>query len=391
MKHYAQITDPPRPTIEKSWEEIEKRLDTLDDDLVAGYKDDIDTLLVFTGLFSAVVTAFIIESYKWLQVDPADSTVALLNTTVGLLMGIAQHNSTESPSISFDPSPMPPHFTPSSSVVRINTFWFLSLTLALIDALFGLLCKQWLRAHQQRTNTHTPGQSLALRWLRSQSFEHWHVPKILASLPMLLEIALFLFFAGLLELLWNQHPVPFAISLALVGLAVAFYLATTLLPGLTVIQNALESPPIFVLGQYMYEEGLPHLQKISLICPYRSPQSWLAFQLLSSLFHFPGCKHLLYTFLVKFKWHWRNSKPYDVDITLLRDIHSVSNWPSLNLNIIQQFSRIENCPDLYRLKGLRWLVQQTRDSPSMIPHLQNVLAELPLHLVMPTVFDMWDF
>ncbi|KAF9255662.1 hypothetical protein L218DRAFT_883589, partial [Marasmius fiardii PR-910] len=276
IEHHAQSTNPPKPTIEKSWEEIEKRLDTLDDDLVAGYKDDIDTLLVFTGLFSAVVTAFIVESYKWLQVDPADSTVALLNTTVGLLMGIAQRNSTESPFLSFDPSP---HFTPSSSVVRINTFWFLSLTLALVDALFGLLCKQWLRAHQQQTNTRTPGQALALRWLRSQSFEHWHVPKILASLPMILEMALFLFFAGLLELLWNQHPIPFAFSLSVVGVAVVFYLITATLPGLDIIWQALESPPIFSLHHHMHKEGFPHLPNISLICPYRSPQSWLAFQL----------------------------------------------------------------------------------------------------------------
>ncbi|KAF9251020.1 hypothetical protein L218DRAFT_847925, partial [Marasmius fiardii PR-910] len=256
-----------------------KRLDRIDDDLVAGYKDDIDTLLVFTGLFSAVVTAILIESSKGLQVDPADSTAALLNTTVGLLRGIAQHDSTEFPFLSFDSSPIPPHFTSSSSIVRISTFWFLSLTLALVDAPFGLLCKQWLRAHQQQTNTRTPGEALTLHWLWSQSFEHWHVPKILASLPMIMEMALFLFFARLLELIWNQHPIPFAFSLSVVGIAVFFYLITAILPGINIIQQVLESPPIPHLHQDMYEEELPYLPKISLICPYRSLQSWLAFRL----------------------------------------------------------------------------------------------------------------
>ncbi|KAF9256430.1 hypothetical protein L218DRAFT_1026210, partial [Marasmius fiardii PR-910] len=361
-------TDPPKPTLEKSWEEIDKRLDRIDDDLVAGYKDDIDTLLVFIGLFSAVVTAFIIESYKGLQVDPADSTVALLNSTLTILMGIAQCNNTEPLSLSFDSSPIPSHFTPSASVVRINTFWFLSLTLALVDALIGLLCKQWLHAHQQQTNTHTPEQALALRWLRSQSFEHWHVPKTLASLPMILEMALFLFFAGLLELLWTQHPIPFAFSLSVVGVAVVFYLVTAILPGLNIIQQALD-----------------------LICPYRSPQSWLAFQLYSSIFHIPGCKPLMHRVLAKFNKKWKGSSEYAVGSKLVTDIYPHSNWPSLNLHAIQHFSRIENCPDFYQLKGFRWLVQQTRDSPSMIPYLQNVLAELPLHLVMPAVFDKWDF
>ncbi|KAF9255665.1 hypothetical protein L218DRAFT_912110, partial [Marasmius fiardii PR-910] len=369
-------TDPPKPTLEKSWEEIDKRLDRIDDDLVAGYKDDIDTLLVFIGLFSAVVTAFIIESYKGLQVDPADSTVALLNSTLTILMGIAQRNSTEYPFSSFDPSP---HFTPSSSTVRINTFWFLSLTLALVDALIGLLCKQWLRAHQQQTNTRTPGEALALRWLRSRSFEHWHVPKILASLPMILEMALFLFFSGLLELLWTQHPILFAFSLSVVGVAVVFYLVTAILPGLIIIQQALESPPIHYPHRFPYEERLLHLPKITLICPYRSPQSWLAFQLLSFIFHIPGSKPFMHLVLAKFNETWKGN------------IYPHSNWPSLNLHAIQSFSRIENCPDFYQLKGFRWLVQQTRDSPSMIPHLQNVLAELPLHLVMPAVFDKWNF
>ncbi|KAF9254150.1 hypothetical protein L218DRAFT_913546, partial [Marasmius fiardii PR-910] len=363
-------TDPPKPTLEKSWEEIDKRLDRIDDDLVAGYKDDIDTLLVFIGLFSAVVTAFIIESSKGLQVDPADSTVALLNSTLTILMGIAQRNSTESPFSSFDPLP---HFTPSSSIVRINTFWFLSLTLALVDALIGLLCKQWLRAHQQQTNTRTPGEALALRWLRSRSFEHWHVPKILASLPMILEMALFLFFAGLLELLWNHHPIPFAFSLSVVGIAVVFYLVTAILPGLNIIQQALESPQINYRDPSSYEEGLPHLPKISLICPYRSPQSWLAFQLLSFIFHIPGSKPFMHLVLAKFNQKWKGSSKSEVEWQLATDIYPHSNWPSLNLHAIQSFSRIENCPDFYQLKGFRWLVQQTRDSPSMIPHLQNVL------------------
>ncbi|EEB99793.1 hypothetical protein MPER_00435, partial [Moniliophthora perniciosa FA553] len=50
--------------------------------MVKGWRDDIDTLLVFAGLFSAVVTAFAIESYQWLDEDPADTTVALLTQLI---------------------------------------------------------------------------------------------------------------------------------------------------------------------------------------------------------------------------------------------------------------------------------------------------------------------
>ncbi|KAF9255870.1 hypothetical protein L218DRAFT_833902, partial [Marasmius fiardii PR-910] len=105
------------------------------------------------GLFSGVVTAFTVKSYQWLQEDPANTSAALLNSTIVLLI--------QSPS-TITPPTQPPPFTASASVVRISTFWFLSLTLALIDALFGLLCKQWIREHKRQTNTQTPGQGLAL-------------------------------------------------------------------------------------------------------------------------------------------------------------------------------------------------------------------------------------
>ncbi|KAG7086971.1 hypothetical protein E1B28_002887 [Marasmius oreades] len=378
-----------KPTIQQSWEAAMKKVDIIDGDLVQGYKEDIDTLLVFAGLFSAVVTAFTVESYQWLQDDPAEITSMLLNSTVVLLTQIAQQNgSNQSPLPS-----SPPAFAPTPSAIRINTFWFLSLTLALVDALFGLLCKQWLREHQRQTNTHTPDQALALRWLRHQSFEKWHVSKILVSLPILLEIALFLFFAGILDLLWTRHTVPFAIALVVVGLATLFYLMTTILPGLSMIRQVLQIQPYSAFGFPLDPQKMYSLPAVDLICPYKSPQSWLAFRLLSAIFRLGRHKGFLYSFILKFNPSWRcyGPDPQTVFNTVVsKNILDVAAWPSFDLNLIQRFSSIERCPDLYGLKGLRWLVQETRDTPSMIPHLKNVLARTPLHLIMPTVFDCWD-
>ncbi|KAF9257279.1 hypothetical protein L218DRAFT_843190, partial [Marasmius fiardii PR-910] len=369
--------------LQKSWDVLMKAVDTREDEQVQGYKEDIDTLLVFAGLFSAVVTAFTVESAKGLQEDPADTSAALLNTTVILLMQIAQQNSQSSSPSTFTLPSSPPQFTASSSVVRINTFWFLSLILALVDALFGLLCKQWLREHQKQTNTQSPGQTLALHWLRNRSFEEWHVPKILASLPILLELSLFLFFAGLLELLWTKHHVPFAIVLSVVGLAVLVYGITTLLPGITVIYRVLQIFPKLGYHPELGPHQIDRLPSIDLICPYKSPQSWLTFHFLSFICSLPGCKWFLFPLLAKFNRFWL------LDSTFAKNILSLSSWSLLDLNVIQCFSTIGNCPDLYELKGFQWLVQETRDIPSMIPHLKNVLAELPTHLVMPTVFNYW--
>ncbi|KAG7086087.1 hypothetical protein E1B28_003602 [Marasmius oreades] len=379
VTHTSLAPPPTEPTIQQSWDALTKTIDTRDDELMKGYKEDIDTLLVFAGLFSAIVTAFTIESSKRLEED-------LQNTTVVLLRQLAHRQ------MSGLSSPPPAPFTPNPSDVRINTVWFLSLILALVYALFGLLCKQWVREHQRQTNTRTPGQALALHWLRNQSFARWHVPKILASLPILLEVALFLFFAGLLELLWNRHHVPFAIALAVVGFAVICYLTTTILPGLHIIRQVFQTHPYFTEDNpVFYPRDIGRLPPIDLICPYKSPQSWLIFRLFPVVYHFPGFKPLLYSLLIKFNGYWDKDKDIDdLDYTITKNILNLSHWPSLDLHIIQRFSSMERCPDLYELKGFRWLVQETRDIPSMIPHLKNVLGELPLHLVMPAIFDKWE-
>ncbi|KAF9262054.1 hypothetical protein L218DRAFT_830685, partial [Marasmius fiardii PR-910] len=350
-----------QPTLQQSWDVIMKVVSTNDEDLVSGYKEDIDTRLVFAGLFSAVVTAFTIESYQWLQEDPADSTVERLRQ-ISQQIGGQSIPSTSSP----------PDFAPSGSVIRINTFWFLSLILALIDALFGLFCKQWLHEHQRQTRTRTPGQTLALSWLHNRSFDWWHVPTILASLPILLELALFLFFAGLLELLWTLHPIPSAIASVFIGLAVLFYLRTTVLPGIHITYQALQINPLLSSFE---PDILSHLPPIQSICPYKSPQSWLMFHLFSTLCLVPGyhptmTRHYLYQMIKK-------------------NLLDLSNWPLHDLNVVQRFSNIDGCPDLYELKGFRWLVQKTWDIPSMLPHLKNVLGELPPHLVMPAIFEQW--
>ncbi|KAG7098095.1 hypothetical protein E1B28_000069 [Marasmius oreades] len=365
-----------KPTLQESWAAITKTVVAFDEDMVGGYKEDIDTLLVFAGLFSAVVTAFTIESYQWLKENPQDTTVTLLQQ-----ISYWQMNGTA--------LPQPPTFTPSSSDIRINTFWFLSLIIALVDALFALLCKQWVREHKRQINTRTPGQALALRWLRYQSFERWHVPKILASLPILLEVALFLFFTGVLELLWSRHPIPFGFALFVVGAAMLFYFITTFLPGISIVQQVLQTYPYFAQDwSFLQPKDIDCLPLINFVCPYKSPQSWLMFQLLSATYHLPFCRRSLFSFLCWFHQYWSISQD-DLNKIITKNVLKPSSWTTLDLSIVERFSRIAYCPDLYELMGFRWLVQETCDIPSMLPHLQNVLDELPIHLVMHTIFDLW--
>ncbi|KAJ8096087.1 hypothetical protein PM082_022660 [Marasmius tenuissimus] len=374
----------PKPPLEKSWEVIMKEVNSLDEGLIGGWKEDIDTLLVFAGLFSAVVTAFTVESYQWLDEAPEDATVALLKQIFQKMA-----NETVLPS---------PPFRVSPSVVRINVLWFSSLMIALVDALFALLCKQWLREHRRHTHTRTPQEALALNWLRSQSLKKWHVPTILAFLPVLLEIALFLFLAGLIELLRARHQVPFAIAVTVIAFAGTFYLGTTIIPAVDIIRQALQIPPelarirawkaprgIDIIGSSPVD-FIMNLPPMEYVCPYKSPQAWAAFKVLQAISRFPP----LYILLSSICTCWDCSDPWVLHHTYVQTTDSLSGWYSVDLEALQR-SDICLAPNFYELNAFRWIVAELRDTPIMIPHLLNILEGIPPHLVMPAVLDQWFF
>ncbi|KAK1218455.1 hypothetical protein PQX77_018868 [Marasmius sp. AFHP31] len=357
------------PTKEKAWEEVMKRVEQIDSETEKGWKDDIDTLLVFAGLFSAVVTAFTIESYKWLSEDPSSQSIAIL---AQISAQLNNQNIT---------SPEPTPFTPSSSVIRINVFWFLSLILSLVDALFGLMCKQWIREYRRATNTQTPEQWLSLRCFRSESFKRWHVPSFLAALPIILELALFCFFAGLLELLWTTHHIPFAIASAIIGCAVAFYIATTLLPGFDIIRLVSRVHP----GTYSELrdcQPVSRIPEICYLCPYKSPQAWAMFKFIGWIFG-PLISHYLRKMLHK---DYASGGRYYTD-QVRHKVQNHAHWLSVDMNVIERFSRIHMCPDMYEMRGYLWLTREFRDSPLMLPHLRTLLRAVPPHLALPAIFE----
>ncbi|KDR82266.1 hypothetical protein GALMADRAFT_22842, partial [Galerina marginata CBS 339.88] len=109
------------------------------------WKEEVQNLLIFAGLFSAVVTAFVVESYKNLQQDPNDALVALVSQLVTRLESPSGNTSTPS-SLMF--SNVNSAFSPAPSSIRVNILWFISLVLSLTTVLVGIVSLQWLREHQ---------------------------------------------------------------------------------------------------------------------------------------------------------------------------------------------------------------------------------------------------
>ncbi|THV04805.1 hypothetical protein K435DRAFT_648745, partial [Dendrothele bispora CBS 962.96] len=60
------------------WETYLDQAQTYDKLLLEGWKGDMEGMILFSALYSAILTALLIESYPRLQEDPADATVAIL-------------------------------------------------------------------------------------------------------------------------------------------------------------------------------------------------------------------------------------------------------------------------------------------------------------------------
>ncbi|KAJ7869673.1 hypothetical protein B0H13DRAFT_2349193 [Mycena leptocephala] len=100
-----------------------------DNNLANLFNGDLDPLLIFAGLFSGTLTAFLIEIRKGLQED-------LQSITNSLLVLIEnQRNLTSVPTPSVTSS------KPSSSVRWVNGLWFSSLIFSLMSVLGASLAK----------------------------------------------------------------------------------------------------------------------------------------------------------------------------------------------------------------------------------------------------------
>ncbi|OCH90789.1 hypothetical protein OBBRIDRAFT_690950, partial [Obba rivulosa] len=117
------------------WKKCTERLQAHDDAMVKAWKEEIDALLVFAGLFSAALTAFNVELYTSLKPDPG---VDLTNQI--LIQIYAQMNGSPIP------SPVPTLSTanpPSTSAVWINALWFSALISSLSAASIAIIIRQW--------------------------------------------------------------------------------------------------------------------------------------------------------------------------------------------------------------------------------------------------------
>ncbi|KAN0130536.1 hypothetical protein V8E53_011622 [Lactarius tabidus] len=198
----------------------------MDQENVENWKDGADTILVFIGLFSSTVATFIAISYPSLQQDPNVVTQSLL-AQISQQLSSANANGSISAA---NPSTQNP-FSPSASVVFVNSVWFLSLVLSLTCALMATLLRQWARRYLQIVRQNHQAHIRAhIREYFYQGARRFGLFGLAELLPSLLIISVLLFFAGLVVFAFLGNHTVAKFTLAIVGFCFLSYIIFTLMP-----------------------------------------------------------------------------------------------------------------------------------------------------------------
>ncbi|PVF92409.1 hypothetical protein CPB86DRAFT_791186 [Serendipita vermifera] len=200
-----------------AWEIYNHKASEVDREMIKDWNDSLNTLLIFTALYSAILTAFIIESMKLLEEDPAETTRDIL-----LILSRQLANS------SFPPFEPITYQTPQYAIV-VNGLFFTSLSCSLIAALLAVLALQWVANYDMGLNTSSPEKRALQRHIRLMGIWKWKMSELIASLPLLIFVALFLFFIGIADWLWYMNRAISGIVIGGIGIGCLLYTITNLI------------------------------------------------------------------------------------------------------------------------------------------------------------------
>ncbi|KAJ7480718.1 hypothetical protein FB451DRAFT_1031299, partial [Mycena latifolia] len=220
----ASVVDPDEEAAAaKLWTVYVSEAEKYDKSLVESWKSDMEGMLIFAGLFSASLTAFIIESYKTLTPDSGDATVQLLAQ-------ISQQLSAAANGTIFT-VPAPIVFKPAATSMVCNVLWFISLGLSLACALIATLLEQWARDFLHKADMRSAPVIRARIYLYLYyGLKRFNMHTVVDVIPLLLHASLFFFFAGLVTFLIPINLCMTVVVAILLAILAATYCLLTLLP-----------------------------------------------------------------------------------------------------------------------------------------------------------------
>ncbi|KAF5353824.1 hypothetical protein D9758_010631 [Tetrapyrgos nigripes] len=174
------------------WKVYLDEAETFDDEMLKGFRDTLDALLVFVSAKKCDI--FVISTVVNLQPDYTKITASLMleqNLLLRAAGNITAQQSVSHASVDLDNADV------STKDLWINGLFFASLSLSLATALLSVLVKQWLQAYTLSLPTGNAQERAKIRQFRYLGFEMWKVPEIIGLLPIILHASLGLFMVGL--------------------------------------------------------------------------------------------------------------------------------------------------------------------------------------------------
>ncbi|KAG9037818.1 hypothetical protein FRB95_004105 [Tulasnella sp. JGI-2019a] len=204
------------------WLKYDILADSKDKVMIERLNQNLDVLLIFAGLFSAVNTTFIVLTLASLNAPPSYRTDALLTL---MLMQVSNSTLTQ--------NDLNPSYTPTRASIRQNCMFFASLYTSILAAAGAVLAKQWLQSYERTEQTGSRRKQALLRTQKWMGAESWGLRPVVETLPTLLLISLALFFAALCDFLWSTSQPVALVAVAFTATGAAFH-------GFTVIAAAVD-------------------------------------------------------------------------------------------------------------------------------------------------------
>ncbi|CAG8452974.1 9391_t:CDS:2, partial [Acaulospora colombiana] len=244
-----------------AWEIYNHKASEVDREMVKDWNDSLNTILIFltwlrTALYSAILTAFIVESMKLLEEDPTETTRNIL-LVISRQLANASHPAFEQAAFKI------PHYA-----IVVNGLFFTSLSCALIASLLAVLALQWVANYDMGLNMSSPRKRALQRHIRFRGVEKWKMPELIAGLPLLIFIALFLFFIGIADWLWHMNRGISSIVLGGIGIGSLLWPITNLISIVNV--DAPFRTPVSKKLTGIMRQAMAWLQK-TMIAPKSTP------------------------------------------------------------------------------------------------------------------------
>ncbi|CUA74777.1 hypothetical protein RSOLAG22IIIB_11466 [Rhizoctonia solani] len=263
------------------WKVYTKETDRADAELVDGWNKSLDVILVFltvfAALFSAISTAFLIESSQKLQEDPADvtaRTLLIISQSLSVLINTTQPVIMEPPS-----SAIADTFSPSRIMVAVNTLWYLSLSLSVATSLLAMLAKDWCHSFMAGRTGHPYDQTVR-RQQKWMLIETWKMQELIMVLPSLIHLSLLLFAVGLCIYVWELNNSVAWPVICVTGASAGFYLWSSIQA--SIIEYF---PYTTVISRFVRSDWLSQVQKRSCIAVVRLISKVLKFNHENNTFH----------------------------------------------------------------------------------------------------------